>query len=145
MGCHFLLQGIFLTQGSNPCRLLGRRFFPTEPPGKPNTALLLCHLHPRCLSHFLLHPHSNPRDAALHLDNCGTDIDTNAFCLRFLNTKDLREKTKANSHTCTAHPPHYILPGCVVLSLCTHYILSALSAFPSFSTVNPLLISLIIK
>ena len=25
MGCHFLLQGIFLTQGSNPCLLLGRQ------------------------------------------------------------------------------------------------------------------------
>ena len=37
-GCHTLLQGIFLTQGSNPCllRLLHcRRFFTTEPPGKP--------------------------------------------------------------------------------------------------------------
>ena len=39
MGCHFLLQGIFLTQGSNP-HLTGRlrsaladRFFTTEPPG----------------------------------------------------------------------------------------------------------------
>ena len=25
MGCHFLLQGIFLTQGSNPCLLIGRQ------------------------------------------------------------------------------------------------------------------------
>ena len=25
VGCHFLLQGIFLTQGSNPCLLLGRQ------------------------------------------------------------------------------------------------------------------------
>ena len=24
VGCHFLLQGIFPTQGSNPCHLLGR-------------------------------------------------------------------------------------------------------------------------
>ena len=34
VGCHFLLQGIFLTQGSNPCLLAGR-FLTTEPPGKP--------------------------------------------------------------------------------------------------------------
>ena len=38
MGCHFLLQGIFLTQGSNPrllCLLaLPGEFFSTEPPGK---------------------------------------------------------------------------------------------------------------
>ena len=27
MGCHFLLQGIFPTQGSNPCLLHCRRFF----------------------------------------------------------------------------------------------------------------------
>ena len=35
VGCHFLLQGIFPTQGSNlhPLHLAGR-FFTTEPPGK---------------------------------------------------------------------------------------------------------------
>ena len=36
IGCHFLLQGIFPTQGSNPVSLaLGSGFFTTEPPGKP--------------------------------------------------------------------------------------------------------------
>ena len=43
MGCHFLLQGIFSTQGSNlqlPCLLHWQAdFFTTEPPGKPNTPL----------------------------------------------------------------------------------------------------------
>ena len=35
MGCHFLLQGIFATQGSNPCLLqLAGGFFTSEPPGK---------------------------------------------------------------------------------------------------------------
>ena len=38
MGCHFLLQGIFLTQGSNPSLLtspaLAGGFCTTEPPGK---------------------------------------------------------------------------------------------------------------
>ena len=34
MGRHFLLQGIFPTQGSNLSLLLGGRFFTTEPPGK---------------------------------------------------------------------------------------------------------------
>ena len=38
MGCHFLLQGIFPTQGSNPCLLLGRQII-TEPPGKLNLTL----------------------------------------------------------------------------------------------------------
>ena len=38
--CHFLLQGIFPTQGSNPCLLrvspaLAGRFFTTASPGKP--------------------------------------------------------------------------------------------------------------
>ena len=33
VGCHFLLQGIFLTQGSNS-GLLHCRFFTSEPPGK---------------------------------------------------------------------------------------------------------------
>ena len=35
VGCHALLQGHFLTQGSNLCLLHCRRFFTTEPPGKP--------------------------------------------------------------------------------------------------------------
>ena len=42
VGCHFLLQGIFLTQGSNPHLLHCRRiFFVTELPGKP-TLLYEC-------------------------------------------------------------------------------------------------------
>ena len=35
MGCHFLLQGIFPTQGSNLSPALVGGFFTTEPPGKP--------------------------------------------------------------------------------------------------------------
>ena len=35
VGCHFLLQGVFPTQGSNPRLLHCRWFFTTEPPGKP--------------------------------------------------------------------------------------------------------------
>ena len=39
VSCHFLLQGVFPTQGLNPnlMRLLALAdgFFPTEPPGKP--------------------------------------------------------------------------------------------------------------
>ena len=40
-GCHALLQGIFLTQGSNPCVLRLLRWqmgsLPPAPPGKPHT------------------------------------------------------------------------------------------------------------
>ena len=37
---HFLLQEIFLTQGSNPCRLCCRRILSlAEPPEKPNYGL----------------------------------------------------------------------------------------------------------
>ena len=35
MGCHSLLQGIFLTQELNPGLLHYRQTLPTEPPGKP--------------------------------------------------------------------------------------------------------------
>ena len=38
MGCHFLLQGVFLTQGSNPHLLhllYYRQILTSEPPGKP--------------------------------------------------------------------------------------------------------------
>ena len=40
--CHFLLQGIFPTQGSNPGLLHYRQdALPSEPPGKPSQSLLL--------------------------------------------------------------------------------------------------------
>ena len=40
VGCHFLLQGIFLTQGSNPHLLHWQvDSFTTEPPGKPKSRL----------------------------------------------------------------------------------------------------------
>ena len=35
MGCHFLFQGIFLTQELNPRLLHAVEFFIIEPPGKP--------------------------------------------------------------------------------------------------------------
>ena len=36
LGCHSLLQGIFLTQGSNQCLCIGRQILLlTEPPGRP--------------------------------------------------------------------------------------------------------------
>ena len=34
VGCHFLLQGIFLTQESNPSLLHCRQILPSKPPGK---------------------------------------------------------------------------------------------------------------
>ena len=43
MGCHFLLQGIFLTQGSKPHLLfpaLAGGHFTTEPPGKPTVSII---------------------------------------------------------------------------------------------------------
>ena len=48
-GCHFLLQGIFLTQGSNLYLLhFAGGFFTTKPPGKPlhslSHSVLLCPL-----------------------------------------------------------------------------------------------------
>ena len=45
IGCHALLQGIFLTQGSNPCLLYLLTWqagsLPLAPPGKPQWALYL--------------------------------------------------------------------------------------------------------
>ena len=38
VGCHFLLQRIFLTQGSNLGLLHCRQTLPSEPPGKPTSA-----------------------------------------------------------------------------------------------------------
>ena len=43
MGCHFLLQGIFLTPGLNPASpALSGRFFTTEPPGKSQIDINRC-------------------------------------------------------------------------------------------------------
>ena len=47
-GCHFLFEGVFLTQGSNPCLLhpLHRQAgsLPIVPPGKPTSAISLLHI-----------------------------------------------------------------------------------------------------
>ena len=103
-GLPFPSPGDLPNQGIKPTLLAWEVILYHWATGKPNAALCCpsatwtwgFHLTPCC------HPHSNPRDVALHLDNFG--LNTNAFCLRFLNTTDLREKTKANSHTCTAPP-----------------------------------------
>ena len=39
LGCHFLLQGIFLTQELNLSPALAGRFFTAKPPGKPRNEL----------------------------------------------------------------------------------------------------------
>ena len=42
VGCHFFLQGIFSTQGSNPqSPALAGRDFTTEPPGKPGSQCVI--------------------------------------------------------------------------------------------------------
>ena len=47
VGCHFLLQGAYLTQESNLCiqHLLAGGFFTTEPPEKPVPLLETCNFH----------------------------------------------------------------------------------------------------
>ena len=42
VGSHFLLRGIFPTQGSDPVSYLAGTFFTTEPPGKPYTYTTKC-------------------------------------------------------------------------------------------------------
>ena len=62
VSCHFLLQGIFLSQGSNPCLLpaLAGAFFTTEPLGKlyRHTHACMCthtHAHARTCTHIHTH------------------------------------------------------------------------------------------
>ena len=38
--CHFLLQGIFLTQGLNPISYIDRQILYTWPPGKPSLKIV---------------------------------------------------------------------------------------------------------
>ena len=48
VGCHALLQGIFLTEGSKLQLLHCRQILSTEPPGKPKT------VHTGCCNHCLM-------------------------------------------------------------------------------------------
>ena len=53
VGCHFLLQGIFLTQGLNRCVLHWERLFTTKPTRKP--LYHLCHASFRCFWVYSYH------------------------------------------------------------------------------------------
>ena len=44
LGCHFLLQGIFPTQGLNQVSCIAGRFFTSEPPWKPLSLLSIYNL-----------------------------------------------------------------------------------------------------
>ena len=52
MGCHFLLQEIFPTQGSSPGLPHRRQTLPSKPPGKPMAAR---DVWPSCLASFIQH------------------------------------------------------------------------------------------
>ena len=54
VGCYFLLQGIFPTQGSNAGLLHCRRTRPSEPPGKPICGSTVYDLYIAHLTHDLL-------------------------------------------------------------------------------------------
>ena len=62
VGCHALLQGIFLTQGSNSCPRVScgscnvGGFFTTEPPEKPICICVYTHTH--IYTHFYLLTHT---------------------------------------------------------------------------------------
>ena len=72
-GCHFLLQGIFPTQGSNPCLLSWQGDFTTEPPGKPPPPLCVDLLSQSCFLNVgwcglatLSHPEPSLLDSSRH-------------------------------------------------------------------------------
>ena len=71
VGCYFLLQGIFPTQGSNPCLLhvspaLPGRFFTTASPGKPKAMFSSVQL-PSCV--WLCNPINVACQASLSITN----------------------------------------------------------------------------
>ena len=59
VGCHALFQGIFLTQGLNPCLLHCRWIFTAEPPEKPHSNKYL-HLK------FIFHNRDRPLPTLLY-------------------------------------------------------------------------------
>ena len=57
-GCHFLPQGIFLTQGANLCLCVSckvRGFFTTVPPGKPCFPYMYIYIHTYTHTHTHTH------------------------------------------------------------------------------------------
>ena len=114
--CHFLLQGIFPTQGSNPCL----RQWP-EAPGKPETAGITQHsimskssatysnlaaghqasVPRRCLSNWLTshpsHPRGNKGRKKLKCKNEVLWVPPPCFCTKFQRTQCLFNWTNSSS------------------------------------------------
>ena len=68
MGCHFLLQGIFLTQGSNPHLLHWQvDYFTTEPPGKHEEIYIFSYLLQRGVRCLLLKIRTTFKIIALYI------------------------------------------------------------------------------
>ena len=60
VGCHFLLQGMFPTQGSNPGLLHCRQSLLSEPPGEPSTGFHTPKNWEFRISEFKKHTHFSP-------------------------------------------------------------------------------------
>ena len=100
VGCHFLLQGFFLTQGSNPSfPHFRQRLLPSEPPGKPkpgegshsllqgifltqgsNLGLLHCRQILYCLS-YEGSPLEDVRTDKLETERDGYRLSTQQICI----------------------------------------------------------------
>ena len=103
--CHTLLQGIFLTQGSNLhllCFLNCRRiFFTTEPPRKPQTAFNPSQIHHNC------HSCSTPTPDGLANDP-PTSLSGLCFCSNHLPGPSLSCPPATTCHP--HHPPRPLPP-----------------------------------
>ena len=102
VGCHTLLQGIFLTQGSNPCLLrlllLQMDSLLTEPPGKPKCYVYFTTINKRAywkmkkksyqtvkrlegtLTVHLLHKRSQSENTVYHMTPTTGHSDTRLLC-----------------------------------------------------------------
>ena len=137
VGCHFLLRGIFPTQGSNPCLLHLLHWqmdsLPSAPPGKPTwllTSSIQAQISQVCFFHFLMRL---PCQVELILNKCDAFLlliwiwkfkagkDSSCLCL----ASPYRRKEKSPIWFWTGMHGFKMLPGQEAIhsisSMCWHF------------------------
>ena len=114
LGCHAFFQGIFPTQGWNPC-LLGLLFWqvgslPLAPPGKPTLLSMLCYAKSLQSCPTLCDPMDGPTRLPRPWDPPGKNTGVGChFLLQYMKVKS--ESEVAQSCLTLSNPMHCSLPG----------------------------------
>ena len=136
MGCHFLLQGIFGTQGLNPCVLcvLHRQadYLPTEPPGKPCMRVFSNELalHIRWPKYWSFSFNISPSNAHSRLISFRSDWFDLLTLQGTLKSLLQHHSSKASVLQCSAFFMVQLLHLCMLLLLLNHFSRVQLCATP---------------